>query len=54
MVSGPLRNSAYSNPISALPNRELARSFRVMVFFTLKTGRICKWSCRLPPTPGRS
>ena len=54
MVSGPVRNNRYSRPIAALPNKLLARSLSVPTFFTLYTMRICRWSCRFSPTPGRS
>ena len=54
MVSGPVRKSRYSRPIAALPNSELARSFRVVTPCTLYTVRICRWSCRFSPTPGSS
>ena len=54
MVSGPVRNAKYSSAIAALPHRLLAMPFSVFTFFTLYCMRICRWSCRFSPTPGRS
>src|SRR5574340_1053485 len=54
MVIGPLRNNAYSRPIFALVHHELSMVLSVCAFFTLNAMRNCRWSCRLPPTPGSS
>ena len=54
MVSGPVRNSAYSAAMAALPRSVAARWFMVIVPWTLNTSRSCRWSCRLPPTPESS
>ncbi len=53
MLIGPLRERAYSRPIIALPQRLLARVLSVLTPCTLNTARICKWSCKFCPTPGR-
>src|SRR3989344_4750458 len=54
MLMGPLRLVAYSSPILALPQSELAMVLSVATPLTLNTARICRWSCKLAPTPGRS
>ncbi len=54
MLIGPLRVNAYCRPMPALPCHRLASAFKVLAPKTLNTARICKWSCRFSPTPGRS
>ena len=54
MLIGPLRRSAYSSAILALPQSGEASALSVRTPSTLNTARICRWSCRLAPTPGRS
>ncbi|MNV57297.1 hypothetical protein D3C71_1496220 [compost metagenome] len=54
MLMGPLRLKAYSMPMRALPSRLDASTLSVGAPCTLNTVRICRWSCRLAPTPGRS
>ena len=54
IVSGPVRNSAYSSAIFALPIQLLASLFSVSTFCTLNPMRSCRWSCRFSPTPGSS
>ena len=49
---GPLRLSAYSSTMAALPQALFASVFSVRAFCTPKTVRICRWSCRFSPTPG--
>ena len=51
---GPVRRSAYSSAIPALPRQLAASSFSVPPAVTFQTVRSCRWSCRLPPTAGRS
>ena len=41
-------------PMSALPHHDAAIVFSVFTPSTPKTARICRWSCRLSPTPGSS
>ena len=54
MLIGPLRRSAYSSAIRALPQSPAERSFSVRAPVTFQTLLIWRWSCRLAPTPGRS
>ncbi len=54
MLIGPLRESAYSAAMRALPSSVADKVLSVRVLSTAKTARTCKWSCRLPPTPGSS
>lgn len=54
MLIGPLRLSRYCSPMRALPHQELAKVLSVGTPRTLYTERICKWSCKLAPTPGSS
>ena len=54
ILIGPLRLNTYSIPILALPHQLLASVLSVCTPCTLKTDRICKWSCKLAPTPGKS
>ncbi len=41
-------------PWPPCPSSVPARWFMVIVPWTLNTSRSCRWSCRLPPTPGSS
>src|SRR5688572_650977 len=54
IVIGPLRRHAYSRPILPLCHHEPSSVLSVSACFTLNAIRSCRWSCRLPPTPGRS
>ena len=40
--------------MAALPQRLFTRVLSVVVFDTLNTMRICRWSCRSSPTPASS
>ena len=52
--SGPVRRSAYSRAYPrGAPTGLEASTFNVRTPLTLNTGRICRWSCRLAPTPAR-
>src|SRR6478672_8551501 len=44
MLIGPLRLAAYSRPILALRQSELAMALSVGTPCTLNTARICRWS----------
>ena len=54
MLMGPDWFNTYSRPILALPHQLFERVFKVRVLLTLKMVRICKWSCKFSPTPGKS
>src|SRR3982750_3871699 len=53
IVSGPVRKGKYSNAIAALRQKLLAMPLSVFTPLTLYCMRICRWSCRFSPTPGR-
>ena len=54
MLIGPLRDSRYCRPMPALPHRLCGEVLSVFAPRVLNTARICRWSCRLAPTPGSS